>query len=125
MSYVPGFRYDLFISYAQADNSDAWVEKFQTQLIGELVRLLGRPLSEKTVFLDKLRLQVAQSYPDELDKAARESALLVALLSPSYVTSDWCNRERQVFQTALPPGAAFAECLVSVRLRPTGPFPKI
>ena len=47
MPYVPGFRYDLFVSYASEDNVDGWVEKFQTHLTGELARLLGRPFSEK------------------------------------------------------------------------------
>lgn len=125
MSYVPGFRYDLFVSYASEDNVDGWVERFQEQLTGELKRLLGRPFSERTVFFDKLRLNVGQAYPAELDKAARESALLVALLSPNYVTSDWCSRERQQFQQRLPSGLSFAECLAAVLVRPTGPLPQI
>jgi hypothetical protein len=124
MSYVPGFRYDLFVSYASEDNVDGWVEKFQTQITGELTRLLGRPFSERTVFFDKLRLRVGQEYPEELDNCARDSALLVALLSPNYVKSDWCSRERQRFQDRLPPGASFVECLASVGVRPTGELPQ-
>jgi hypothetical protein len=87
MPYVPGFSYDLFISYSSQDNVDGWVEKFQAQLTGEVARLLGRPFSDKTVFLDKIRLEVGQAYPTILDAAARESAVLVALISPTYVTS--------------------------------------
>jgi hypothetical protein len=125
MSYVPGFSYDLFISYASEDNADAWVERFQEQLTGELIGLLGRPFSEKTVFFDKLRLNVGQAYPTVLDGAARDSAVFVALLSPNYVTSDWCNRERHQFQQRLPRGLSFAECLAAVLVRPTGPLPQI
>jgi len=125
MSYVPGFRYDLFVSYASEDNVDGWVERFQEQLTGEVKRLLGRPFSESTVYLDKLRLNVGQAYPTELDNAARDSALLVALLSPNYVTSDWCSRERQQFQQRLPRGLSFAECLAAVLVRPTGSLPQI
>src|SRR5947209_6202004 len=119
MSYVPGFAYDLFFSYASDDNAEQWVERFQAQLTAELTRLLGRPFSEKTIYFDKLRLRVGQAYPDQLDEAARNSAFLVALLSPSYASSDWCNRERNEFQKRFPPGAAFAECLAAVRVRPT------
>ena len=125
MSYVPGFRYDLFVSYASEDNVDSWVERFQAQLTAELIRLLGRPFSERTVFFDKLRLNVGQAYPAELDNSARDSALLVALLSPNYVTSGWCSRERQQFQQHLPRGLSFAECLAAVLVRPIGPLPQI
>ena len=120
MAYVPGFRYDLFFSYASEDNVDGWVEKFQAHLTGELARLLGRPFSEKTVFLDKLRLQVGQAYPAELDNSARDSALLVSLLSPSYLTSDWCSREREVFQQLCAPKSSFVESLAVVQVRPPG-----
>ena len=125
MSYVPGFRYDLFVSYASEDNVDGWVEKLQTQLTGELTRLLGRPFSERTVFFDKLRLNVGQAYPEELDNAARDGALLVALLSPNYGTSEWCGRERRVFQQRLPRGASFVDCLAAVRVRPAGALPRV
>jgi hypothetical protein len=123
MSYVPGFRYDLFVSYASEDNVDGWVEKFETQLTGELSRLLGRPFSSKAVFLDKSRLRVGQAYPEELDESARDSAFLVVLLSPSYATSDWCARERHMFQDRLPQGATLAECVAAVRVRPIEGLP--
>lgn len=123
MSYVPGFRYDLFFSYASNDNAGEWIDKFQAQLTGELTRLLGRPFSEKTVYFDKLRLRVGQAYPQELDCAAQDSAMLVPVLSPSYLSSDWCSRERSEFLKRLPPGAPFAECLAAVQVRPSGALP--
>lgn len=125
MAYVPGFRYDLFVSYASADNADSWVERFQSQLTAELKRLLGSPFSDKTVFFDRLRLGTNQSYPEELDAAARDSAILVALLSPSYLKSDWCSRERRVFQERLVPGASFPQCLTAVRVRPCENLPQV
>ncbi len=124
MSYVPGFRYDLFFSYASDDNAEQWVEKFQARLTGELTRLLGRPFSDRTIYFDKLRLGVGQAYPLELDEAARDSAMLVPLISPSYVSSDWCSRERTEFAKRLPTGATFAECLAASRVRPTGALPE-
>ncbi len=31
-AYVPGFEYDVFISYSHANNSDGWVSKFRQKL---------------------------------------------------------------------------------------------
>jgi hypothetical protein len=124
MGYVPGFRYDLFVSYASEDNQDGWVEHFQSRLTGELTRLLGRPFSDRSVYFDKVRLKVGQAFPEELDSAARNSAFLVALLSPSYTASDWCSRERHEFQQKLPKGGNFHECLAAVRLRPISDLPQ-
>src|SRR3981081_3894748 len=124
MPYVPGFSYDLFISYGSKDNVDGWIEKFENQLTGELTRLLGRPFSDKSVFLDRLRLHVGEDYPDSLDAASRESALMVILLSPSYLTSEWCSRERHAFPEHLAPGATFANSRAVCRIRPTGPLPE-
>jgi hypothetical protein len=125
MPYVPGFSYDLFISYASEDNLDGWVEKFQKQLTDELARLLGRPFSDKSVFFDKIRLEVGQAYPEILDQAARESAALVVVLSPSSSNSVWCSREREAFQDQLVPRASLAESLAVCRIRPTGALPKL
>ena len=41
MAYVPGSRYDLFISYASENNRDGWVEQFEKALGQELGDLLG------------------------------------------------------------------------------------
>jgi hypothetical protein len=123
MAYVPGFRYDLFLSYASEDNAGDWVIKFEQHLTAELARLLGRPFSSRTVFFDKRRLAVGQQYPDELDEAARGSALLLPLLSPNYLASNWCSRERNVFQHSRPPDFSFHQSLAAVPVRPVGALP--
>ena len=122
MAYVPGFRYDIFISYASEDNADGWVEKFETALTAELTRLLGRPFSAQTVYLDKRGLTAGKNYPTELEMAARSRALLIPLLSPSYLNSDWCSAERSVFQERLPQGD---ECIAAVRVRPVAALPRL
>lgn len=120
MPYVPGCSHDLFISYASENNRDGWVEQF-VQLLGrELSELLGiRQFNPKeSIFFDRRDLEVAQSFPDELIFAARESAVLVPILSPGYLTSPWCNRERKEFFSKLPSGAAAANCLAPILIRP-------
>jgi hypothetical protein len=118
MAYVPGCRYDLFISYASENNRDGWVEQFQKILGQELRDLLGRQFPENSIFFDKREIEAAQSLPGVLEAAARESAILVPILSPSYLTSDWCTEERTQFFSQLPKGAQPAECLAPILHRP-------
>src|SRR5215471_17003770 len=119
MAYVPGSRYDLFISYASENNRDGWVEQFEKALGQELGDLLGRHFGPReSIFFDKRELEVAQSFPQELVNASRESAILVPILSPSYLTSPWCRRERTEFFSKLPHGAEPAGCLSPIEVRP-------
>ncbi|HEY2012678.1 MAG TPA: toll/interleukin-1 receptor domain-containing protein [Bryobacteraceae bacterium] len=120
MSYVPGCRYDLFISYASENNRDGWVTQFVTELGRELSELLGiRQFNPKeSIFFDQRGLAVGQSFPDQLAMAARGSAIFVPILSPGYLTSPWCNRERIEFFTQIPHGAVPASCLAPILVRP-------
>jgi len=119
MGYVPGCRFDLFISYASENNRDGWVEQFEKALGQELGDLLGRHFGPReSIFFDKRELEVAQSFPQELINASRDSAILVPVLSPSYLTSPWCQRERTEFFSQLPHGAEPAGCLSPVVVRP-------
>jgi hypothetical protein len=117
MAYVPGCQYDLFISYAGENNRNRWVELLKDALIDELEQLLGRQFSRESVFFDKTELRVGQSFPETLEKAAEASALLLPVLSPSYLSSDWCDRERRAFFQSLPDGTIEAECLVPIVVR--------
>jgi hypothetical protein len=117
MPYVPGFQYDVFISYASENNRDSWVKFFYDVLTDELEQLLGRQFLSKYVFFDKTKLRVGQSFPKMLETGAEASALLIPILSPSYLTSDWCDRERRAFYR-LQPEAVPAKCLAPVLVRP-------
>lgn len=119
MAYVPGCRYDLFISYASENNRDRWVEQFEKALGDLLQDLLGRGFIPKdSAFFDKRELEVAQSFTEELAAAARDSAILIPILSPGYLTSEWCNHERLAFFSKLPHGAQPEDCLAPIEIRP-------
>ncbi|MCC6367489.1 MAG: toll/interleukin-1 receptor domain-containing protein [Bryobacterales bacterium] len=119
MPYVPGCRYDLFISYASENDRDGWVTQFVAAIGQELGDLLGRHFSPKdSIFFDRNNLQTAQSFPQELAAAARDSAILIPLLSPSYLTSWWCDRERTEFFGSMPHRAEEVDCLAPVVVRP-------
>jgi TIR domain len=117
MSYVPGWQYDLFISYASENNRDRWVQLFNDALSVELRELLGTHFSEKYIYLDKTGLRVGQSFPNELEAAAEASAMLVPILSPSYVTSEWCTRERNAFLKTVRDSCGRSERLAPILVR--------
>ena len=119
MAYVPGCRYDLFISYASENNLDGWVEQFEGDLGRELGDLLGRQFSPRgSIYFDKRTLEEGQDFSSELAKAAQDSAILIPILSPGYLTSGWCSRERTEFFAKLPRGADKTSCLAPVLFRP-------
>lgn len=118
MPYVPGCQYDLFISYASENNRNRWVEIFKDALADELEQLLGRQFSKESVFFDKTELRIGQSFPETLATAAEASAVFLPVLSPSYLTSDWCDQERIAFLKRLPEGATPAECIAPISVRP-------
>ena len=91
---------------------------FLAGLGNELEQLLGRQFTSSSIFFDKTLLRSGQDFSRELETAARESALLIPLISPSYFGSAWCESERLAFYEKLPHGATLAGCLAPVRVRP-------
>jgi hypothetical protein len=120
MPYVPGCSHDLFVSYARENNRDGWVSQFVLRLGRELSDLLGsRQFNPKeSVFFDLRSIEITQSFPDELAHGARRSAIFLPILSPGYLLSPWCNRERTEFFAKLPPGADPAAYMAPILIRP-------
>jgi hypothetical protein len=117
MAYVPGFEYDAFISYARENNLDRWVTVFHHVLTTELTQLLGRPFCAKSVFFDEKKTLTGLDLSKTFEPAARNSAVLIPVLSPSYFASDWCNKERRAFLEKLMPGDSPAEWVTPVLIR--------
>jgi hypothetical protein len=106
MSFVgPPFEHDVFFSYAHADvdrvgdaEIKAWSQKFASDLRQALRRFPEfAPLS---LYLDESpregeRLDETAELTPSLKKAAGASALLCAMMSPWYLKSEWCAKERQ------------------------------
>ena len=95
--YVPGFEHDAFISYSHLDDRSVdevgWVTDFTRRLHNELGVVLGY---EPTIWFDP-RLGPADVFARELEDCLRGSAVLVAIISPGYVNSSWCNWELKGF----------------------------
>ena len=93
MGYVPGFSNDIFISYShiddQAVDGPGWVTDFHRRLVIEVEEELGAKVQ---VWRDK-RISGATDFTRDLDRQVRGSAMLLAILSPGYVNSRWCDWE--------------------------------
>ena len=103
MPYVPGFDYDLFISYAAADNDQGVVEQFIALLEKHIADNVVSAFSKEKVrvYFDRQRLttQTGVNWEAQLKAAASSSAILVPLLSPNYLSSLYCSKERGWFGT--------------------------
>jgi hypothetical protein len=97
------FERDLFISYAHIDNlplqegESGWVDKFHHVLEVRLAQLLGE---EPKIWRDQ-KLKGNDFFDDEIVAQFPGIALLISILSPRYLKSEWCIKElREFFETA-------------------------
>jgi len=99
MAYVPEFKHDIFISYARADDAMdpqgvQWVSDFQVYLRRTVKQHLYG--NEPAVFFDALDLDPNQPIQTVLANA-RQSAVFLPVISPSYVARRWPNDELNAF----------------------------
>jgi hypothetical protein len=99
MSFLPDYEDDIFISYAHNDNQPViegqpgWVDLFHKALDRRLTVHLG---AKASVWRDP-RLQGNEYFADTLVEQIPKVAILISVLSPSYINSEWCRREMQMF----------------------------
>jgi|GEM_PF-2109314 len=97
MSYVPGYPFDVFISYSHANNHAGWISNFRQKLDA---RLKERVPPGATFFRDTDSLQGNDDLTPEVLEGVRGSAVLVIIVSRSYVTRPWCLKECKAFLEA-------------------------
>jgi hypothetical protein len=92
------YRNHVFISYAHDDNRPVeeggrgWVEQFQRSLDG----FLGRRYGKAKIWRDE-RLRGNDDFSSEIFDQFPDTALMLALISPSYLQSKWCRDEASKF----------------------------
>lgn len=91
------FEHDIFISYAHIDNmpvgNEKWIETFHERLKTVLAQKLG----EIPAIWRDPKLQGNDYFDDAIINQLPGTALLVSVVSPRYVESDWCIDELQKF----------------------------
>lgn len=96
------FKYDVFISYTRQDNekgldSLGWVDRFEVGLGMWLRRLSGRKAIK--IWRDVRDLDPSVLFDEEIESALGQSAILIALLSPTFVnSSEYCQSELRKFR---------------------------
>lgn len=102
-------RYDIFISYGHLDDLDpagdvkGWVDL----LVERLPRLISANLGyQPKVWRDERSLTGDALLRAAIEEGITNSLLLIPIVSPRYVQSDWCRREVETFcQKPTVPGA--------------------
>ena len=98
-AYISDLQHDLFISYGcvddqPGDNGEAgWVSCLVEDLRKRLSERLGRKDSV-SIWKDEEQLLRHVDIEKQIADAIARSACLLVVLSPGYLRSDWCRRER-------------------------------
>src|SRR5215510_7653760 len=99
--YVPHYKHDIYVSYAHVDNEPlAGVDtRWVTNLITGLKPLLGQKLGRAdaySLWMDNT-LRAYEAITRHLLDQVQDSAILLLVLSPGHVASEWCCRELSTF----------------------------
>jgi hypothetical protein len=100
---------EIFLSYARADDETppaagdrpGWVKFFHDILWYELKQRVSKDLR---FWRDVNDIEPDGEFAREIEEALRKAIVMVAVLSPNYVTRSWCLRELESF-TKTSPGA--------------------
>ncbi|MET0623991.1 MAG: TIR domain-containing protein [Pyrinomonadaceae bacterium] len=100
------YDYDLFISYAHIDDlspfggEKGWIDLLHERVSVLLAQALGYELK---IWRDGHSLRGNDDLSGAIGEGVTRSLLLLPIISPRYVQSDWCNREMATFHAAPPP----------------------
>jgi hypothetical protein len=96
---------EVFISYRRLDNDpppddpndrNGFVDYLLRQVKYDLVQL---GVSNAIFWQDRSKIAPADDFNDEISNALNKADLFVAILSPNYITSDWCKQELGVMKS--------------------------
>ena len=112
VSFVPGYDWDVFISYAQVNNHEGWVSGFKLRLTEHLDERLGSTDSSKVFFDAEGGIPGNEPLTATIREAIEKTACLIIIQSSGYIESEWCRKEREQFIEAVgalnvPEGAFF------------------
>ena len=85
----------IFCSYAHADNDGGWVDALTAELGAAYRKLTGEPAE---IFVDRESLMTSDIWETKIKASVEASQMLIAVISPSYIRSDWCQLEWNQFE---------------------------
>ena len=99
MAYLPGFKHDIFISYAHLNNpsgdggAKGWVTRFHDRLEIALQQLLG----ERVIIWRDLKLGGNDLFDQKIEQVIKDTGLFIGLNSNAYMNSEYCQQELEQF----------------------------
>ena len=96
---ISGFEIDLYISYAHLDNVElieghkGWIDRFHRALEVRLAQLAGKA---PRIFRDP-KLQGNDAFADSFGERISRVGVLLAVVTPRYVKSEWTRKELTEF----------------------------
>jgi TIR domain len=110
------FEYDIFISYGHIDDEDpggdvkGWVDLLVERLPAVIATFLGY---KPKIWRDEQSLRGNDRLAGAIGSGVAHALLLVPVVSPRYVQSDWCRRELETFCACEPPPGPDADSFSS------------
>jgi hypothetical protein len=104
------FQKDIFISYAHIDDESliasqkGWITEFHRALEIRLAQLLGR----RPIIWRDPSLQGNHIFDQQIVSQFSQVALMISILTPRYVKSEWCVREANEFYEACEKNIGFS-----------------
>ncbi len=102
MALIPGFEYDIFISYAHVDNGTlsagqkGWIEHFYAHLKQLLDRRYGR-MDMIKIWWDDKKLDGTKLFDESIQSGIEKAAIMICIDSPGYQKSQYCLQELDLF----------------------------
>jgi 8-oxo-dGTP pyrophosphatase MutT (NUDIX family) len=87
--------FDLFVSYARADNTAGQVTRLVEHIRQEHEEFA--PLDPLGIFFDVWGIRDGHDWERRIHRGLSQSKVMLAILSPNYFQSEWCRREWQTF----------------------------
>ena len=83
------------MSYAHHDERDGRLSKFRDRLTDELRAQTGTDIA---IFMDSDAIQLEKQWRTRLDHGLAASTFLIAIITPSFLTSSYCREELETFR---------------------------
>jgi len=83
----------IFLSYAAVDNRDGYITEFRDALSPELQIQTG----EKFAIFQDINVAHGGAWEEQLSEELKNATFLIAILTPSYLSSEFCRKEIMAF----------------------------
>ncbi|MDC7999946.1 toll/interleukin-1 receptor domain-containing protein [Aequorivita todarodis] len=99
MALIPGYEYDIFISYVHTDNEsetleeDGWIDQFYKYLDTKL----SKHSKKIKIWWDSNNLDRSEVFDNSIAEAIDKSAIMICLYSRLYPQSAYCKKELEHF----------------------------